>query len=58
MQVIYIPAPGEHMTRYRRHYLWLSRTRTSSETSPSNKRLLTETLQVTLLGRDVRVRVA
>jgi hypothetical protein len=55
VQVLYIPAPGEHVVRYKRHVLWIVRERESNESSSANKRLLTETLHITLLGRQTSV---
>ena len=56
LQVLYLPAPGEHMVKFRGWRLWMTRKRDSADTAPGNKRLLAETLTVTLLGRNVRVR--
>mmetsp|Transcript_23189 Transcript_23189/g.59226 ORF Transcript_23189/g.59226 Transcript_23189/m.59226 type:complete len:439 (-) Transcript_23189:395-1711(-) len=56
-RVFLLPAPGDHLLRHNGRWVWLSRRRAAGGTthSPSNAKLLVETLVLSACGRDRRV---
>eukprot|EP00201_Polytomella_parva_P012687 CAMPEP_0175059870 /NCGR_PEP_ID=MMETSP0052_2-20121109/12675_1 /TAXON_ID=51329 ORGANISM="Polytomella parva, Strain SAG 63-3" /NCGR_SAMPLE_ID=MMETSP0052_2 /ASSEMBLY_ACC=CAM_ASM_000194 /LENGTH=286 /DNA_ID=CAMNT_0016325473 /DNA_START=257 /DNA_END=1114 /DNA_ORIENTATION=+ len=54
-RIMYLPAPGDHVLRFKGRWLWLSRRRPTGTTSGHQGRMMVETLQVTTYGTSRRL---
>lgn len=50
-----VPAPGEHVFRYKGRIVWLRRDRKDDDKNSSSRYRRPETLHITMIGRDQRV---